>query len=508
MKRVHNNEVWSLFSADDCPGLDNMYGDEFEELYKSYETLGKYRSQLNARDLWFKILDSQMETGTPYLLYKDSVNKKTNQQHLGTIKSSNLCCEIMEYSDNKETAVCNLASIGLPTFVNKENKTFDYNKLHDVVKVIVHNLNNIIDVNFYPTEKTKRSNMLHRPIGIGIQGLADVFIMMDLAFESDAAKEINEHIFETIYHASLEKSNEIAIDRLFIMSKIKRYIYTINHLLLSDVLSDDMYKEIPIQHYKEVLEREDTSNINMMYFKPTFAEIINLEHDCCGAHSSFIGSPLSKGKLQFDLWDFNQNNNLYDWDALRHSIQHHGVRNSLLVAPMPTASTSQILGFNECFEPITSNIYTRRTLAGEFIVINKYLLRELTEMNVWNDDIKENIIKNKGSIQQLTGLSQHIKDKYKTVWEIKMKNVIQMSADRGKYICQSQSLNLWVEDPTYSKLTSMHFYSWNKGLKTGIYYLRRKARHQPQQFTIEPETKKITCNKINNEDDVCEFCSA
>jgi ribonucleoside-diphosphate reductase alpha chain len=436
MERVKSNAKWSLFCPHECPGLSDVYGDDFVSLYEKYESTGKARKVVNARDLWFKILDAQMETGTPYILYKDAANKKSNQQNLGTIKSSNLCCEIIEYSDANETAVCNLASIGLPTFVNVETKMFNYEKLHEVTKVITNNLNRVIDINFYPTEKTKTSNFKHRPIGIGVQGLSDTFVLMNIPFHSAEAKEVNKFIFETIYHAALEKSNEIAISQ--------------------------------------------------------------------GSYSSFEGSPVSKGILQFDMWSKEPTKERYNWDALKQSIIIHGLRNSLLVAPMPTASTSQILGFNECFEPFTSNLYSRRTLAGEFVVINKYLMKELIELGFWNEQIKNNIIANKGSVQQLTVLPEHIRNKYKIVWEIPMKHVIDMAADRGAFICQSQSLNLWVEDPTYNTLTSMHFYSWKQGLKTGIYYLRRKAKHQAQQFTIEPEAKETS----EEHDEICEMCSA
>ena len=435
MKYVKENNTWSLFCPDECPGLADVYGEKFEKLYLKYEKSGKSRKIINARDLWYKILDAQMETGTPYILFKDAANKKSNQQNLGTIKSSNLCTEIIQYSDENETAVCNLASIGLPTFVNEETKQFDYEKLHEVVKVVTNNLNKVIDINFYPTEKTKTSNLKHRPIGIGVQGLADTFILMDIAFHSDEAKQINKLIFETIYHAALEKSNE--------NSKIDGY------------------------------------------------------------YSSFKGSPASKGILQFDMWNVEPSAR-YDWVKLKENIIQYGIRNSLLVAPMPTASTSQILGFNECFEPLTSNIYSRRTLAGEFVVPNKYLMKDLTQLGLWNENIKQNIISNKGSIQQLTFLSEHIRNKYKIVWEIPMKHLIDMSADRGSFICQSQSLNLWLEDPNYNILTSMHFYSWTKGLKTGIYYLRRKAKHQAQQFTVEPNKKK----QDQETEEICEMCSA
>jgi ribonucleoside-diphosphate reductase alpha chain len=358
------------------------------------------------------------------------------KRHMGVFNGilTGQCSEITQYSDDKETAVCNLASIGLPTFV--ENGIFNYDKLHEVVKVIVKNLNNVIDVNFYPTDKTKLSNMRNRPVGIGVQGLADCFVLMDLAFHSDAAKEVNKKIFETIYHAALERSWELAI-------------------------------------------RD-------------------------GAYETFAGSPASKGILQFDMWSVAPSDR-YDWTKLKAAIVRDGLRNSLLVAPMPTASTSQILGFNECFEPFTSNIYSRRTLAGEFVVINKYLVKELIDSGHWNEQVKNNIVANFGSIQQLDFLSDHMKQKYKIVWEIPMKHVIDMAADRGAFICQSQSMNLWVEDPTYNTLTSMHFYSWKKGLKTGIYYLRRKAKHQAQQFTIEPEKKSGV--EEEEHDEICEMCS-
>jgi len=371
MERVKSNSNWSLFCPHECPGLSDVYGDEFVALYEKYEDNGKARKVVNARDLWFKILDAQMETGTPYILYKDAANKKSNQQNLGTIKSSNLCTEIIQFSDDKETAVCNLASIALPTFVNTETKLFNYDKLHEVTKVVTNNLNRVIDINFYPTEKTKTSNFRHRPIGIGVQGLADTFVLMDIPFHSEEAKMVNKLIFETIYHASLERSNEIAISQ--------------------------------------------------------------------GSYSSFKGSPASKGILQFDMWSKEPTNDRYNWDALKQSIMIYGLRNSLLVAPMPTASTSQILGFNECFEPFTSNLYSRRTLAGEFVVINKYLMKELIQLGLWNEQIKNNIIANKGSVQQLTVLSDHLRNKYKIVWEIPMKHVIDMAADRGALFAKAKA---------------------------------------------------------------------
>jgi ribonucleoside-diphosphate reductase alpha chain len=421
MERIKENGKWTLMCPDECPGLADVYGDEFVALYTKYEASGKGRVTVNARDVWFQILDAQMETGTPYILFKDACNKKSNQKNIGTIKSSNLCTEIIQYSDENETAVCNLASIGLPTFVDA-NGVVDYAELHKVTKVVVNNLNRVIDVNYYPTPKTQRSNLRHRPVGIGVQGLADVFMLMNVPFHSDAAKLVNKHIFETIYHAALEKSCELA-------------------------------------------QRD-------------------------GPYETFAGSPASKVILQFDMWNVDPTNDRYDWTALKQLIMTHGVRNSLLLAPMPTASTSQILGFNECIEPITSNIYNRRTLAGEFILTNKYLMNDLLKLDLWNEKIKNNIISNNGSVQHIETIPLEIREKYKTVWELPMKHLIDMSADRGAFICQSQSLNLWLEDPNYNTLTSMHFYSWSKGLKTGIYYLRRRARHQAQKFTIEPERKQ------------------
>ena len=564
MNRVKSNEPWTLMCPDECPGLSDVYGEEFETLYTKYEAEGKGRATVSARDLWFKVLDAQMETGTPYLCYKDTANNKSNQKNIGVIKSSNLCVapettvltdrghiridtlenqkvnvwngeefseveikrtgenqplievhtddgsvltctpyhkfyiqtscsdvskvdaqdlkegdaiieykypdetsktitisktvnnnrvdntfcftepkrhmgvfngiltgqcsEIMEVSTPKETAVCNLASIGLPTFVDKDSQTFNYEKLREVASVITDNLNKVIDVNYYPTDKTRLSNLRHRPIGIGIQGLADVFMLLDIPFHSDEAKEVNKRIFETIYYGALEKSAELAALH--------------------------------------------------------------------GPYETYEGSPASKGILQFDMWNVTPSDHL-DWAALKAKIVVSGLRNSLLLAPMPTASTSQILGFNECFEPFTSNIYSRRTMAGEFVLTNKYLMRELIDLGIWNTEVKNNIIANQGSVQHIANVPEYLKQKYKTVWEIPMRHVIDMAADRGAFICQSQSLNLWQEDPNYNSLTSMHFYAWSKGLKTGIYYLRRRAKHRAQQFTIEP--------KKNEE---CEMCSS
>jgi ribonucleoside-diphosphate reductase alpha chain len=492
MERVKNNDKWSLFCPHECPGLSDVYGNNFDELYKKYEESGKARKIIDARDLWFKILDAQMETGNPYLLYKDAVNNKSNQKNVGTIRSSNLCTEITEFSNNEETAVCNLASIALPTFVNRSTKTFDYEKLHEVTKVVTNNLNKVIDINFYPTDKTKKSNMRHRPIGIGVQGLADTFILMDVAFHSDEAKEINKLIFETMYHAALEKSNEISKE---LSIKLNDAININDHFLI------DAYDSI---HQYGLYEYEYDRLIKYFYDPWTFPTHKRLQSlDLACSYSTFIGSPASQGILQFDMWGVTPTDR-YDWNMLKDSIKQYGLRNSLLVAPMPTASTSQILGYNECFEPFTSNLYSRSTLAGEFIVVNKYLMKELIELGHWNEEIKNNIILNKGSIQQLTMLPEHTRNKYKIVWEMPMKHIIDMAADRGAFICQSQSLNLWVEDPTYNTLTSMHFYAWKKGLKTGIYYLRRKGKHQAQQFTIEPEQKHDSEEK----DEICEMCSA
>lgn len=585
MERVNNNSQWSLFCPDSAPNLSNVYGKEYKELYEHYENEKLYIKQIPARDIWVKILESQMETGTPYILYKDACNNKSNQKNLGTIKSSNLCTEIIEYSNENETAVCNLASIALPKFIipNKHNLTnvivytkdnciwckmlknllkknnvnykemiltsetfeifkletnlltvpqlynnateliggfnnclqllrykFDYNKLHKVTKLITDNLNNVIDVNFYPTDKTKRSNILHRPIGIGVQGLADVFIELDLPFNSPEAKEINKNIFETIYHAALEKSNEISKERIEDMKFLhSEYIY--GNWTFKD--SSDICTEYDIYNVTDATNVKTNDNDNkianaLKNILPNKKEIaVNNKRDTnlFGAYSSFEGSPASEGILQFDMWD-SKPSNRYDWAKLKKNIKKYGIRNSLLVAPMPTASTSQILGYNECFEPYTSNIYSRRTLAGEFILVNKKLMKELIELDLWNENIKNNIISNKGSIQYIDGIPDFIKQKYKIVWEIPMKDLIDMSKDRGQFICQSQSFNLWLENPTIKSLTNMHFYSWKSGLKTGIYYLRRKAQHQVQQFTIEPEKKNDNESK-NDSTDGCLMCS-
>lgn len=515
MQRVKDNKKWTLMCPDTCKGLSDVYGEEFNTLYEEYESKNMGVKTINARDVWFKILDSQSETGVPYLLYKDACNTKSNQKNLGTIKSSNLCCEIVEYSDDNETAVCNLASIALSKFVipptnpfknitgikiyTKKNcnwclmmknelmknnisyteelvnvedfesfkkqhgvetvpqlydgeeliggytkvaqllkPTFDYDNLHKITKIVTNNLNKVIDINFYPTAKTRTSNMRNRPIGIGVQGLADAFAMMNVPFYSTEAVVINQQIFETMYHAALEKSTELA--------KIE------------------------------------------------------------GPYNSFEGSPASKGILQFDMWNSTVSNDRYDWDALKQTIKDQGLRNSLLLAPMPTASTSQILGNNECFEPFTSNMYVRRTIAGEFVIINKHLMRELINIGLWDETIKQEMVKYNGSIQEIKQIPQVLKDKYKIVWEIPMKHIIDMAADRGKFICQSQSMNLWMKNPTYDRLTTMHFYSWSKGLKTGMYYLRTKAKAAPQQFTVEPDKMASTGNNTTEDDYEEEDC--
>ena len=518
MERVSKGGDWTLMCPDQCPGLSDVYGDDFKQLYERYEKEGR-GEKVKARDIWFKILDSQIETGTPYMLYKDACNKKSNQKNLGTIKSSNLCTEIVEYSDSDETAVCNLASIGLPNFVktrnldelktkkitvyskngcsyckltklllnkhevefknmlveddnkevfktkfneehNVELKTFpvvliddkfiggyielldimrnevDHDELHRVTKVVTKNLNRVIDINFYPTPKTKTSNSRHRPIGLGVQGLADVFMLLDLPFASETAQKVNREIFETIYHAAVEASMELSKQE--------------------------------------------------------------------GPYSTFAGSPASEGLLSPDLWKNVEYSGRYDWDSLKELVKSHGMRNSLLVAPMPTASTSQILGNNECFEPYTNNIYVRRTIAGEFVMVNRHLLKELVELGYWTETIKTQIIAANGSIQKIKDIPKCIKEKYKVVWEIPMKHLINMAAARAPFIDQSMSMNLWMQNPTYDKLTAMHFYSFKQGLKTGLYYLRTKAKAAPQQFTVDPTAVTST----DDDEEGCVMCSA
>ncbi len=415
MKRVKENTDWTLMCPNECPGMSDTYGEKFEQLYLKYEAEGKGRKTIKAQDLWFEILESQIETGTPYMLYKDAANKKSNQKNLGTIKSSNLCTEIMEYTSPDEVAVCNLASIALPMYV-KDSTTFDHQRLYDITYVITKNLNKVIDVNYYPVAEARVSNMRHRPIGIGIQGLADVFIKMKMPFDSQDARTLNRDIFETIYFAAMTASMDLA--------KVD------------------------------------------------------------GPYETFKGSPVSKGIFQFDMWGVNPTDR-WDWTTLKQQVKKNGVRNSLLLAPMPTASTSQILGNNECFEPYTSNIYTRRVLSGEFIIVNKHLMKDLIELNLWDDSMKNRIMIANGSVQDIPEIPNHIKALYKTVWEISQKAVIDMSADRGAFICQSQSLNVHLKDPNFGRMTSMHFYAWEKGLKTGMYYLRTKAATDAIKFTVD-----------------------
>jgi ribonucleoside-diphosphate reductase alpha chain len=420
MERVKNDGVWSLFCPNEAPGLYDSHSGEFEALYHKYEQEGRFRKQVKAQELWFAILEAQIETGTPYLLYKDAANRKSNQKNLGTIRSSNLCTEIIEYTAPDEVAVCNLASLALPKYV-KEDRSFDYDELYKVSRVVTRNLNKIIDRNYYPVIEAENSNMRHRPIGIGVQGLADVFLKMRLPFDSEEAKAVNRSIFETIYYAALTESNVLA-------------------------------------------ERD-------------------------GVYESYEGSPASQGILQYDLWDVSPTDR-WDWKGLKDKIAQNGLRNSLLLAPMPTASTSQILGNNECFEPYTANIYTRRTLSGEFVVVNKHLLKDLIGLGLWSNEMKQTLMAHNGSVQDIPNIPDHIKELYKTAYELSQKTIIDMSAERGAYICQSQSLNLFVTEPSFGKLTSMHFYAWEKGLKTGMYYLRTKAATDPIKFTVDSKYHK------------------
>ncbi len=459
MKRVEANEDWSLFCPNEAPGLAECHGEEFEKLYEKYEKEGRARKTVKAQELWFEILEAQIETGTPYMLFKDSANKKSNQKNLGTIKSSNLCTEIIEYTAPDEVAVCNLASISLPKFV-AEDGTFDHDSLYKITKVATRNLNKVIDVNYYPVPEAENSNKRHRPIGLGVQGLADTFALMRLPFDSDEAKQLNKEIFETIYFAAMETSMEIA-------------------------------------------QKE-------------------------GAYETFKGSPVSKGIFQFDMWGVNPDSGRWDWTDLKQKVKKNGVRNSLLVAPMPTASTSQILGNNECFEPYTSNIYTRRVLSGEFIIVNKHLMKDLIKLGLWNDNMKNRIIEANGSIQGIAEIPDDVKALYKTVWEISQKKVLEMSADRGAYICQSQSLNVHMIDANFGKLTSMHFHAWKLGLKTGMYYLRTKAAADAIKFTVEKQqveqpksqqaqsAQEVTSQQAQNQQAIqcslddpegCEMCS-
>ena len=447
MKRVEENGEWTLMCPNECPGMSDVYGDEFDALYLKYESEGKGRKTIKAQDLWYKICESQIETGTPYMLYKDAANSKSNQKNLGTIKSSNLCTEIMEYTSDDEVAVCNLASIALPKFV-AEGK-FDHEKLFEVAYKVTKNLDSVIDQNYYPIPEARNSNMRHRPIGIGVQGLADAFILMRFPFESEEAKALNKEIFETIYYAAVTASKDLAIEN--------------------------------------------------------------------GPYETWKGSPISEGKMQFDLWGVNPTDR-WEWNVLKEEVMEHGVRNSLLLAPMPTASTAQILGNNECFEPYTSNIYTRRVLSGEFIVVNKHLLRDLVKLGLWNDNLKNQLMGANGSIQNINEIPDNIKELYKTAWEISQKTILDMAADRGAYIDQSQSLNIFMENANFAKLTSMHFYGWKAGLKTGMYYLRTKAATDAIKFTLDKEAMAAPVAKTEEErlaeiacslddPDNCEMCS-
>jgi ribonucleoside-diphosphate reductase alpha chain len=431
MKRVQEDGPWTLMCPNECPGLYDVYGDEFEALYTGYEAQGKGRKTIRARELWEKILESQIETGTPYMLYKDAANRKSNHKNLGTIRSSNLCTEIMEFTSKDEIAVCNLASISLPMFV--ENGEFNHKSLYNVTKRVTRNLNKVIDRNYYPVQEAENSNMRHRPVGLGVQGLADAFIMLRMPFTSDEAKKLNQEIFETLYFAAVTASMEMAKEE--------------------------------------------------------------------GPYSTFEGSPMSKGEFQYNMWGLKDEelSGRWDWASLRKEVMEHGVRNSLLVAPMPTASTSQILGNNEAFEPYTSNIYTRRVLSGEFIVVNKHLLEDLVKLGLWNEDLKQEIMRHNGSVQNINIIPQDLKDLYKTVWEMSMKDIIDMSRQRGYFIDQSQSLNLFMQDANYSKLTSMHFYAWQSGLKTGMYYLRTKAAVDAIKFTLNNDKKQETAPSLVQE---------
>ncbi len=439
MQRVEADQMWSLFDPNEAQGLYEVYGEKFNELYTTYENEGKFRKQIKARELWTAILEAQIETGTPYMCYKDAVNEKSNQKNIGTIRSSNLCTEIMEYTNADEVAVCNLASLALPRYVSSGG--FDFQKLYEVTKIVTRNLNKIIDGNYYPIPETKTSNDRHRPIGLGVQGLADVFLLLRLPFESPEARRLNKDIFETIYFASMEASMNLAKEQ--------------------------------------------------------------------GAYSSFAGSPLSEGKFQFDLWQVVPSDR-WDWEKLRQEVMTHGVRNSLLLAPMPTASTSQILGNNECFEPYTSNIYNRRVLSGEFVVVNKFLLKDLIELGLWNPTMKNKLIAENGSVQNIPEIPTELKELYKTVWEIKQKTIIDMAAERGAFICQSQSLNLFMAEPNLAKLTSMHFHAWKSGLKTGMYYLRTKAAVDAIKFTVDTQLllgqSQVACSLDNPEE--CLACGS
>ena len=510
MKRVEANSKWTLMCPNECPGLCDTYGDEFEKLYCKYESEGKGRKTIDAQELWYTILDSQIETGTPYMLYKDACNIKSNQKNLGTIRSSNLCCEIVEYTSPDEVAVCNLASIALPKFIEyiDEKPSFNFKKLEEVVKVVTRNLNKIIDINYYPVKQAENSNKWHRPIGIGIQGLADVFSVLRFPFDSEDAKLLNKQIFAYMYLASLEASMDISKKRKKVVNDYKKMISQYEEQLKTSKLvssktpnttpnttptNDDVvftnlgskeYNKKDIKDTQHLITKEEIKKYkNDNYI---IEQELKLPSIYAGAYSSFENSPSQKGQLQFDLWEQEPIEELKErFDKVRDNIKKHGMRNSLLMAPMPTASTSQILGNNECFEPYTSNIYKRRTLAGEFKIINPHLLKDLISLGIWNDDIKDAIILNNGSVQSIDEIPANIKELYKTVWEIKQKVIIDMAADRGAYIDQSQSMNIFISQPNYKKLSSMHFYGWKKGLKTGMYYLRSQSSVQAQQFSVD-----------------------
>jgi ribonucleotide reductase alpha subunit len=467
MKRIEEDGDWSLMCPDTCKGLNTTFGDEFERLYTSYEAdPAKIRKRIKARKLWEMIMDSQIETGTPYILYKDAVNRKNNQANLGVIQSSNLCAEILEYTSPDEIAVCNLASIILPKFVEKvaDKMEFNYERLREVVKMVTRNLNKVIDYNYYPVIEAERSNRRHRPIGIGIQGLADVFALMKLPFDSAEAAVVNRKIAENMYFAACESSMELARKR-------KKHVQEYRRLLKNDARTEEETAHMETLKMENFIIEEEVSKLPMQY---------------AGAYSSFMGSPAQEGKLQFDLWAVEPSAEL-DWASLKSDISKHGMRNSLLMALMPTASTSQINGSNECFEPFTNNIYTRRTLAGSFVIINKYLVADLIELGIWTPELKDKIILADGSIQNIDEIPLHIKNMYRTVWEMKQRSIIDLAVGRAPFVDQTQSMNLWVKDPSYKILSSMHFYSWKQGLKTGIYYLRSMAKTAAQKFSVDIE---------------------
>jgi ribonucleoside-diphosphate reductase alpha chain len=469
MKRVKSNENWTLFSPDEAPGLHNVYGDKFEELYSRYEVEGRGRESIPAQKLWKRILESQEETGGPYMLFKDQANGKSNQKNLGTIWSSNLCTEIIEYTDKDEIAVCNLASIGLPKFVNMETKTFDFDMLEQTTRVIVRNLNKIIDINYYPVDKCKTSNKKHRPIGIGAQGLSDVYAMLKFPFDSQEAAELNIKIFEHIYYAAVKTSVDIAEKREGQILRFKE----LNNMLKKDMTPGQKKERSELEHILRLIPEE-----------------LNREN-YLGSYSTFEGSPASMGLLQYDMWNKEPSVEMKPrFDELKERIKKVGMRNSLLLAPMPTASTSQILGNNEACEPFTSVIYKRRTLAGEFVIINKHLIHDLLEIGLWNEDLKNKIISNEGSIQEIDEIPEQIRKIYKTSWDMSPKVIIDQAADRGAFICQSQSMNLWLTDLNHDKMTSMYFYAWNKGLKTGQYYLRSRRAVNAKKITVAVENQR------------------